>query len=85
MATLPKIKLVGYDTLKSFQLGGAINMTNDKKKELFPYFAYVYSQKLNPEKYGTATSLEEWTALIQDNPEDIDIITEAAGQLSNDD
>ena len=85
MSKLIKQKLSGYEVLKSFQLGGAININEEKKKELFPYFAYIYSQKLNPEKYGTATSLEEWTALIQDNPEDVDIITEAAGQLSNDD
>lgn len=60
-------------------------MTDDKKQELFPYFAYVYSQKLNPEKYGGASNIEEWTSLIQDSQEDIDAITQAAGELTDDD
>ncbi len=34
-------------------------MTDDKKKELFPYFAYLYSQEINPEKYGQASSIDE--------------------------
>jgi hypothetical protein len=51
--------LSGYDKLKSFQIGGAINITEEKKEELFPYFAYIYSQKLNPDKYSAITSLEE--------------------------
>lgn len=76
---------IGFDTLKSFQLGGAINITDDKKKELFPYFAYVYSQQMNPEKYGSVQSIEEWTALIQENEKDIKTITKAAAKLSNDD
>ena len=28
-------------------------MTNEKKKELFPYFAWVYSKEINPSKYGS--------------------------------
>lgn len=34
-------------------------MTDDKKRELFPYFAYIYSQQLNPEKYGQVESIED--------------------------
>ena len=34
-------------------------MDETKKKELFPYFAYIYSQKLNPEKYGQVNSIDE--------------------------
>jgi hypothetical protein len=34
-------------------------MTDEKKQELFPYFAYIYSQKLNPEKYGQVNSIDE--------------------------
>lgn len=34
-------------------------MTDEKKQELFPYFAYIYSQKLNPEKYGSTSDIEE--------------------------
>ena len=58
-------------------------MTDEKKQELFPYFAYIYSQKLNPEKYGQVNSIDEWTALIQESQDDINKITEAAGQLSD--
>ena len=60
-------------------------MTEEKKKQLFPYFAYLYSQQLNPEKYGNAESIEEWTSLIQESPEDIEEITSAASGLSDDD
>lgn len=34
-------------------------MTDDKKRELFPYFAYIYSQQLDPEKYGQVESIED--------------------------
>lgn len=34
-------------------------MTDDKKRELFPYFAYIYSQQLNPERYGQVESIED--------------------------
>jgi len=34
-------------------------MDDTKKQQLFPDFAYVYSQQLNPEKYGQANSIEE--------------------------
>jgi hypothetical protein len=34
-------------------------MTDEKKKELFPFFALVYSRQLNPEKYGAVESYEE--------------------------
>ena len=34
-------------------------MTDDKKRELFPYFAYIYSQQLNPERYGEVESIED--------------------------
>ena len=60
-------------------------MTEEKKQQLFPYFAYLFSQEINPEKYGAAESVEEWTNLIQDNPEDIEQIATAAKQLSDED
>lgn len=59
-------------------------MTDEKKQELFPYFAYTYSKQINPEKYGNLSS-EEWSSLIQENPEDIDQISQAAGQLADED
>lgn len=58
-------------------------MDNTKKEELFPYFAYLYSQQLDPEKYGQADSIEEWTNLIQSNEEDINAITAAAEEMSD--
>lgn len=59
-------------------------MTEEKKQKLFPIFAFLYSKEMNPEKYGKVTSIEEWTALIQESPEDIEAITQAATQLSDD-
>lgn len=34
-------------------------MNEDRKKELFPYFAYLYSQQMNPDVYGKASSIDE--------------------------
>ena len=56
-------------------------MTEERKKELFPYFAYKESQKLDPDKYGKA-SIEEWQSLIQESPEDVEKIVQAAEQMS---
>ena len=67
------------------QLSKKSSISEEKKKELFPFFAYLYSKELNPEKYGAAKSMEEWTALIQNNKEDIDTITKAASQLTDED
>ena len=53
-----------------------------KQEELFPYFAYKYSTQLDPEKYGSVSSLEEWKELIQSSPEDMEKITAAAAALS---
>ena len=59
-------------------------MTDERKQELFPYFAYTYSKQINPEKYGNLSS-DEWQTSIQDSPEDIDQISQAAGQLADED
>ena len=59
-------------------------MTDEKKQELFPYFAYTYSKQINPEKYGNLSS-DEWSSIIQDSPEDIEQISQAAGQLADED
>lgn len=58
-------------------------MTEERKQELFPYFAYMYSQQLDPDKYGSVGSIDEWSSLIQDNQNDMNQITEAASQLSD--
>ena len=60
-------------------------MTDEKKRELFPYFAYIYSQEINPEKYGQVESIEDWSNLIQSNQADIEKITQAAEQMSDED
>ena len=60
-------------------------MTDDRKQELFPYFAYLYSQQIDPDKYGQTNSIEEWTTLIQENKEDIDLIAKAANELTDED
>jgi len=60
-------------------------MDEKKKKELFPYFAYLYSQKLNPERYGKAKTIEEWSDILQENTDDVEQITAAAGELSDED
>ena len=60
-------------------------MTDEKKRELFPYFAYMYSQEINPEKYGQVESIEDWSNLIQSNQADIEKITQAAEQMSDED
>ncbi len=58
-------------------------MTEEKKKQLFPIFAFLYSKQLNPDKYGNVQSIEEWTKLIQDNPEDAEVITQEASKLTD--
>lgn len=60
-------------------------MEDTRKKELFPFFAYLYSQQLDPDKYGQVASLDEWIKTIQSNEEDIAKITQAAEQLSDED
>lgn len=59
-------------------------MTDERKQQLFPYFAYMYSQQLDPDKYGSINSIDEWSDMIQDNQDDMTQITSAASQLSDD-
>jgi len=75
--------LIGLDLTKAYQMGGV--MQEDEKKKLLPFFAYLYSKQLNPEKYGEAKSMEEWTSLIQESEEDINAITKAATELTDED
>lgn len=58
-------------------------MEDTRKKELFPFFAYLYSQQLDPDKYGQVASMDEWIKTIQSNEEDVAKITQAAEQLSD--
>lgn len=60
-------------------------MTDNQKDKLFPYFAYLYSQQLNPDKYGKAGSIDEWAKAIQSSPDDLQQITSAAAELSDED
>jgi len=57
----------------------------EKKKELFPYFAYLKSVELFPEKYGNVSSMDEWTSLIQENEDDINTIITASEELTDED
>ncbi len=43
----------------------------------------MYSQQLDPEKYGNAGSIDEWSSLIQENQNDMSQITDAASQLTD--
>ena len=60
-------------------------MTDEKREQLLPYFAFLYSQQLNPEKYGNLESMEEWSQLIQDDEETLNIINDAVDQLTDED
>lgn len=68
------------------QQGGSISsISEEQKQELFPYFAYMYSKELNPEKYGNITNMDEWVSTIQESEEDINIIAKAASELTDED
>lgn len=60
-------------------------MNLEKTKELFPYFAYSYSREKQPEKYGSVSSYDEWSNLIQDDVEFLDEVVEAASGLTDSD
>lgn len=60
-------------------------MDTQKKKELFPFFAYMYSKQLNPERYGQAKDFQEWSNILKENPNDVEEITKAAAQLTDED
>ena len=84
MSQLPKIRSPFWsDLTRSFQVGGSLEVSENEKKSLFPFFAYIYSKQLDPEKYGNL-SMEQWVTTIQDNDDDIQRITEAATSLSDD-
>lgn len=55
------------------------------QEKLFPYFAYKKSNEINPEKYGSVTDMNEWVTLIQKSPEDMELITKAAAELTEQD
>lgn len=52
-------------------------MTDEKKKELFSHFAYIYSVKKNPNKYGKDT-FEEWASKIKEDKPWIEELAKAA-------
>jgi len=58
-------------------------MTNELKKDLFPYFAYNYSKKDNPAKYGANMTFDEWFSLIDEDESLVNVITEKALELSD--
>lgn len=58
-------------------------MNIDKKKQLFPFFAYTYSQKLDPKKYGSTSTYEDWSKVLDENPTDMEKISNSAAKLSD--
>lgn len=58
-------------------------MTPEQKKQLFPFFAYLYSKKLNPERYGEIESFDEWSKVLSENDNDRNQIINAAVKLSD--
>lgn len=58
-------------------------MSEEKIQELFPFFAYRYSQQINPERYKDADTAEEWSKILQSHEEDMSAIMTAAQQLSD--
>ena len=60
-------------------------MTEARKKELFPYFAYLFSKEMNAERYGSTESVEDWVSKIQANPKDMEAVVTAASQLTDED
>lgn len=71
----------GYPFLKVFQMGGTID--DERKKELFPYYAYKKSLEMDIDKYGPGeNNLEKWSEIIRDNKEDLDAIISAYAEES---
>lgn len=58
-------------------------LTEERKKEIFPYFAYLYTKENLPEKYGNVKTFEEWSDLLDENPEDAELIVKAASSLTD--
>lgn len=58
-------------------------MTDERKQELLPFFALTYSRQINPERYGSVESLDEFQRILEGNPEDMEKIAEAASKLSD--
>lgn len=59
-------------------------MNEEKKKELFPFFAYLYSKKHKSNTYGGDISFEEWYKLIKDDSALLEEISSAASKLTDD-
>lgn len=58
-------------------------MEDEKKQQLFPYFAFLYSKQINPDKYGEVEDFEEWKSLIEGDQEALEQIGQAAQELSD--
>ena len=56
-------------------------MTDQKKKELFPYFAYVYSIMKDPDKYGKS-KFEDWYNQVSSNKPLLGEISQVAADSS---
>lgn len=57
----------------------------NSKEILFPFFAYKTSLELDPDKYGSVSTIEEWSELINSSKEDVDTISKMAAALTEQD
>lgn len=60
-------------------------METEKKQQLFPYFAFLYSKQVNPEKYESVEDMEEWSSLIESDEDTLSKINQVVEQLTDED
>lgn len=57
-------------------------MTEERKQQLVSIYAFLKSRELNPEKYGEVEDPEKWAALIGEDPEMVQTLTDELSKLS---
>lgn len=60
-------------------------MENERKQKLLPYFAFLYSKEVAPDRYGNIESIEEWSKMIESDLETLEKINTAVDQLTDED
>ena len=60
-------------------------METEKKQKLLPYFAFLYSKQVNPEKYESVDNMEEWSSLIESDEETLSKINQVVEELTDED
>lgn len=83
MITSKKIAL-GYDYLKSLQQGGVVNQeASEKANDFILYFARIFGQQINPEKYSQDITDEQLVQLYKDSPEEYAQMQESLKNLDS--